>query len=380
MRFLRYAAPASLATVLAILTVAPDSAARVAPAASRPPAPAGTATPFAPALVPSLSGSPVEGVILTEDSLAASLQPLADFHTRTGHPAVVRTLSTLRAADPRSNDLAQAIRSFLTKARTLWGTEWVLLAGDHESIPLRSVEVLFSHKEEIPTDAYYADLDGTWDTNGNGIYGEVADSLDMEPDLSVGRLPVTNRAEAEAQVAKILGYRRAPPRGYGTSHLYLAEVLFPRDWTPGQLVQVDAAPLAESLRVGEPACVGVKRLYENTTRYPGTSFLDRTSALAELSRTHGLVQHIGHGSRSQISVGPDLITLADITNGALGDSGVAVWISSNCASAAVDFDCFAEALLRKAPGATVAYVGATRDAWPGPSQVVARSVAAHAVP
>lgn len=339
---------------------------------------AGEAAPFAPTLTPSLSGSAVEGVILTADSLAASLQPLADFQTRTGHPTVVRSLATVRAGDPRSNDLAQAIRSFLIRARTLWGTEWVLLAGDHESIPLRLVQVNFSETEEIPTDAYYADLDGTWDANGNGIYGEVGDAPDMEPDLDVGRLSVSNRLDAEAQVGKILRYRRVPPIAAATRQLYLAEVLFPRDWTPGQLVQVDGAEQAESLRAHAPSCVTIDRLYENQTRYPGSQLQTKTATIEALGRGHGIVQHVGHGSRSQISVGSELITLADVATPSFGDSTF-FWVSSNCASAAVDFDCFAEALLRK-PGGAIAYVGATRDAWPGVSEIVAKTVADAVAP
>ncbi len=353
--------------------------ARVDPAPARSTPPAGQSAPFAPTLTPSLSGSAVEGVILTADSLAAAFQSLADYHTRTGHPTVVRTLTTIRADDPRSNDLAQAIRSFLTRARTLWGTEWVALAGDHESIPLRMVRVNFSETEEIATDAYYADLDGTWDANGDGIFGEVADSLDMEPDLLVGRIPVDNATEAAQQVAKFLRYRRTPPIAPLSKHLLLAEVLFPRDWTPGQLVQVDGAIQAESIRAHLPVCSPPDRYYENQTRYPGSLLLTKPAALAALSRGYAVIQAIGHGSRSQIAMGTDRITLADLSTLSSGDSA-ALWIASNCASAAVDFDCFAEALLRKPFGGAIAYVGATRDAWPGVSEDVAETVTRLVVP
>ncbi len=379
MSFLRNSLCAGLVAAAAAAAAPSTVVASVAPAAPRPPAAAGSAAPFAPTLLPSLAGSAVEGVILTADSLIAALQPLADFHTRTGHPTVVRGLGALRSADPRSNDRAQSIRSFLRSARTQWGTEWALLAADHDVIPLRLVEVRFSFVEEIASDAYYADLDGTWDENGNGIYGEVADSLDMTPDLLVGRLPVSTIAEAEAQVAKILRYRRSPPPGPATKHLLLAEVLFPRNWTAGQLVQVDGAATAESLRARGPACVAFDRYYENATKYPGSTYLDRASALGAISQGYGVVQHVGHGSRSQISVGSELITSADLSVVSSGDSA-ALWISSNCASASVDFDCFAEALLRKPSGGAIAYVGATRDAWPGVSDIVAKRVIETAVP
>lgn len=367
----------AVATVLC-LAGADDALARVAPAPARSIPSRGEAVPFAPTLTPSLSGSAVEGVILTTDSLAASLQPLADFQTRTGHPTVVRTLATVRADDPRSNDLAQAIRSFLTRARTLWGTEWVLLAGDHESIPLRMVRVDFPYVEDIPSDVYYSDLDGTWDADGDGLYGEVADGLDMDPDLEVGRLSVSNRLDAETQVAKLLRYRRVPPIAAASSQLYLAEVLFPRAWSVGELIQIDGAVQAESLRAHAPACATIDRLYENHFAYPGTQPLTKANVIEALGRSHGIVQHLGHGARSQISVGNELIAMADLAAPSFSESTF-LWVSSNCASAAVDFDCFAEALLRK-PGGAVAYVGATRDEWPGVSNIVAETFADAALP
>jgi hypothetical protein len=305
-------------------------------------------------------------VILAPDSLADLFQRLADFQTRAGRPTVVRNLSTVRAADPRSNDLAQAIRSFLTSARDLWGIRWAVLGGDHETIPLRMVHVTYAEPMDIPSDAYYADLDGTWDANGNGIYGEVADNLDMQPDIAVGRLSAASRADAAVLVDKALKYATAPIATAVGKQLILAEVLFPPNWQPGLPVQLDGAIEGESLRVHRPACATADRYYENTSAYPGVPALNKASALAALSRGYNVVYHVGHGARSQLSVGPDMLTLSDLATISNGDS-TALWIASDCASAAVDYDCVAERLVRRSGGGALAYVGATRDSWPGAS-------------
>ncbi|HEX7076816.1 MAG TPA: C25 family cysteine peptidase [Candidatus Eisenbacteria bacterium] len=325
------------------------------------------AAPFAPSLLPSTAGSSVDCVILAPDSLADVYQRLADFQTRSGRPTVVRSLSTIRAADPRSNDLAQAIRSFLAAARDQWGIRWAVLAGDHDAIPMRFVRVNYAETTDLPSDAYYADLDGTWDSNGNGIYGEVADSLDMEPDIAVGRLSATTRAEANALVDKALRYVTRPIVQNIGRELILAEVLSPTNWTPAQLVQVDGATQGESLRVRLPSCQTPDRYYENYTRYPGTTQLNKASAMAALGHGYNVVYHIGHGSQAQISVGPEVITVADLPAIQSGDSS-ALWISQNCASAAVDYDSFAERLVRRPSGGALAYVGATRTEWPGISE------------
>jgi peptidase C25-like protein/flagellar hook capping protein FlgD/VCBS repeat protein len=299
-------------------------------------------------------------VIVAPDSLADIFQRLADYQTRTGRSSVVRTLSTVRSLDPRSNDLAQAVRSFLRSAYELWGTKYAILAADHDAIPMRIVRVLLPETEEIPTDMYYADLDGTWDGNGNGIYGEVADSLDMTPDLLVGRLSASNRAEATILVDKALLYARTPPAV--AKELMLAEVLFPSTWQPGQPWSTDGAANAESLRVRAPACAAIERRYENSTVYPGSLPLTKASTLAALALPRHIVVHVGHGSRSQLSVGSEIVTASELA--AVSNDSAALWISNDCASAAVDYDCVAERLLRKPKGGAFAYVGATRDAWP----------------
>src|SRR5207248_10402960 len=46
---------------------------------------------------------------------------------------------------------------------------------------------------------------------------------------------------------------------------------------------------------------------------------------------------------------------------------VGLWISSDCASAAVDYECVAEEVVRNPAGGALAYVGSTRDSWPAVS-------------
>ncbi len=349
----------------AALTAQPAAAQLLARAHRAPPDPLRAAV-FLPTVQPSGLGSPVDCVILAPDSLADLYQKLADYQTRIGIATVVRNLSTVRAGDPRSNDLAQAVRSFIKAAHDLWGARWAVLAGDHDAIPMRYVRVNFSETTDIPSDAYYSDLDGTWDGNGNGIYGEVADSLDMNPDIAVGRLSAGTRAQAQVLVAKALRYATSPIAAPLTKELILAEVLFPTTWQPGQIVSVDGGVQGESLKVRAPSCATVDRYYENVTRYPGSQPLTKAVALAALGRGYGIVHHIGHGARSQLSIGNEIITMPELGTLTNGDS-IGLWIASNCASAAVDYECVAEEVVRDPSGGAFAYLGSTRDSWPGVS-------------
>ncbi|GAH98023.1 unnamed protein product, partial [marine sediment metagenome] len=56
------------------------------------------------------------------------------------------------------------------------------------------------------TDLYFSDLDGNWNFDGDEKFGEVEDSLDLYPDVFVGRLPTNHNYEVCDYVDKINSY------------------------------------------------------------------------------------------------------------------------------------------------------------------------------
>ncbi|MFN8179875.1 MAG: C25 family cysteine peptidase [bacterium] len=123
---------------------------------------------FVPTDVPSPSGAAVEQVVVTSDALAAAFQRFADEETRRGTLTVVRTTSWIDARYSGPDQPAR-IRTFLRDAHDLWGTQWVVLGGDVEHVPVRYVPW---GTEQIPTDLYYQCLDREWNEDGDAIYGE----------------------------------------------------------------------------------------------------------------------------------------------------------------------------------------------------------------
>ena len=86
-------------------------------------------------------------------------------------------------------DVQEDIRNCIKDYALNQGTAYVLLAGDETVVPAREVYTECEGLYELtPSDLYYSDLDGSWDRNGNGIYGEYADSLDLYADVLLGRL------------------------------------------------------------------------------------------------------------------------------------------------------------------------------------------------
>lgn len=333
------------------------------------------AAPFKPEQLPSVLGSPVEYVIVTNDAMAPVFQQLADWKTQTGVPAVVRTLSFIQQQYPYGADDAERIRSFIRDAYSRWGTKWVLLGGDTGVLPTRYATTTFFGGENIATDLYFQCLDGNWNADGDSLYGEgfldssdPGDDADLLPDLYVGRAPVTTPGDAQTFVNKTLQYEKTPVGGYENTWLLFAEILFPQPYVNGDPIQQDGAAIAEQLLpiADENPAIRVTRLYQNyadTTYQPGALPLTKQAVLDSMSVGYGLVLHVGHGFRNVMQVTDGNIVNGDasgLTNGARLFNLYAI----DCTSNAIDFPCLGEAFVQNPNGGAVTNVGSTRLDFP----------------
>lgn len=337
--------------------------------------PRGRAESFRPLQVPSVLGSPVAYVIITSDALAASFQPLADWKTQSGIPAVIRTTSFIQQQYPSAADDAERIRLFIRDAYSRWGTKWVLLGGDTDIIPTRQGNTLFYGGESIATDLYFSCVDGNWDADGDSIYGEgyssasdPGDGCDLLPDVYIGRAPVLTVSDAQTFVSKTLRYSKTPLGGYEQGWLMFAEVLFPQPWAVGQPTQLDGAELTEDLLplTDQVPAIHVSRLYENYTdgRWrPGSHAETYGTVMDSLNAGYGMALHIGHGYRNVMEVGPGSLVNSDVSSLVNGNKLFNLY-AINCTSSAIDFPCIGEAFLLNPNGGAVTNVGSTRFDFP----------------
>ncbi len=162
---------------------------------------------------PSPASGPYPLLILTDTTLLTPFLAYAEWHTIFGRPAAVFTFSWIESHYPGA-DRAERVRNFLREAYVAWGVQWVLLAAD---APLSPVRTFFQNPywgspsdQFPPSDLYFACLDGTWDRDGDHIYGEVEDSVDALPELYIGRIPVHTPDQAWAFVQKAMAYATSP--------------------------------------------------------------------------------------------------------------------------------------------------------------------------
>ena len=162
-------------------------------------------------------------VIITNDALEVTFLILANHKNDRGISTTIVTKSFIYSYYG-GVDNQEKIRNFITDAYNNWNTTYVLLGGDVEIIPHRGVYGTCSGytDTDIPCDLYYAGLDGTWDADGDSIYGEgnsasggtgtAGEEADFFHEVYIGRAPVSNTIEATNFVVKTIAFefRLAP--------------------------------------------------------------------------------------------------------------------------------------------------------------------------
>ena len=154
-----------------------------------------------------------EYLIITHDSLKEAFMPLVRWKNQKGIRTKVLTKSEIDlfyASYPSEVRIKKALIDY--KNYHTPSLKYVLIGGHPYIIPMLRCHMHVNNQDkDVPTDHYYACL-GTlnWDTNGNGIYGEVGDSVDIAPDIAVTRIPANNVANVEAFVNRTIEYETNP--------------------------------------------------------------------------------------------------------------------------------------------------------------------------
>jgi|GEM_PF-1223043 len=177
-----------------------------------------------------------EYLIITTQDFASAFQVLADYKsTRVQDPlsSCVFTVQEIYSNPDYSctgywnledgcgsqnqfNDNSARIRNFIRYAYDQLQTKYVLLGGDADAdvvggetqeviVPVR---YLFptgaSSAREIASDIYFSNLDGSFDADGDKVFGEDATELDLDSEVYVGRVPADSVLEVNNFVEKII--------------------------------------------------------------------------------------------------------------------------------------------------------------------------------
>jgi hypothetical protein len=222
------------------------------------------------------------------------------------------------------NDTQAKIRNFIRYAYTELGTEYVLLGGDadytpsdnivplrklfavEDGLPLGSRDLI---EEDIPSDVYYACLDGNFNRDGDDHWGENAtqngyndeDEADLLSEVYVGRCCADSHNEVSNFVMKTLAYD-ASTDPYIYTGLMVGEYLgFPGVSAWGGNYKDLIIPLF-------PEEYTVDTLYDRDGTWSKYQLMNLLN-----TQTPHLINHLGHGN-VQYALKMGVNDIASLTN------------------------------------------------------------------
>lgn len=297
-------------------------------------------------------------LIIADSSLAASFQPLLEWKIRKGVPGAMVTLDEINASYTGA-DIQERIRNCIADYHSSYGTMWVLLGGDTGSIPERRLYVALSDKTSIPSDLYYADLDGSWNEDADLRYGEVpADDVDMYADVYVGRAPVSDAAGAAVFVGKVLTYEGVygSPGDHLEDMLFLAEILWGDLSDPSDPDYTDGGAAKDIVEASSvPDGFTVLKLYESLYN------LNQAATVDALNAGQGMVNINCHGAVTGVSLGDEGLPMSSVLNLTNGPA-YGIMYSTSCWVGAYDQTSIGEAWVRSPAGGGF-FIGNSRYGW-----------------
>jgi predicted outer membrane repeat protein len=323
-------------------------------------------------------------VIITSEELAPSFDPLAQYRRAHGVSSTVVTTEFIDAnydgTRPDGDDDDQTrIRNFIIDAHQTWGTEYVLLGGDRNIVPPRMfwVDSLVGEQDSMPCDMYYACLDGSFDSDADGTYGEPTDGADIDPayrevdlhaEVYVGRAPVANAAEASSVTSKTIAFEDSTEDLARLAYMVGEYIGFGGD-------SDYAGPSLEEIRLGSDAhdyhTDGFAQMphFTTGTLYDAPDYEWPSGELMSIINNGvGILDHLGHADYTSCMK----LSTSDLP-GLANDRYFFVY-SQACNSGGFDTaNCFAEAITSMEKGAFAAVMNARygwgkHDSTDGPSQ------------
>ena len=256
------------------------------------------------------------------------------------------------------SDKAEKVRNFIIESYSENGTEYYLLVGDCDVCPVRevwdpvNVGISCDNGTE-PSDLYYECLDGNWDANGNSIFGESDDDVDLYPEVKVGRIPVSTAEDVERVLAMIRKIEENPEPGEWIKNFLL---IAPSAFTPGD----SSASLEEE--VYQKYLAG--SFFNSIRLYDVDGSLSTSAVLSAMNQGIGLVDFFDHGAYDQWVGALQTSDVLSLNNG----NKTFLAFAMACETAAFDYQEYttiAEAFFHNQNGGAIAYIGATRIAFAG---------------
>ncbi len=317
-------------------------------------------------------------LIITPDQFSGSFEEMRAYYLQCGLESTVITTEYI-SSSYSGQDLQEKIRNCIIGEYTDHGIEYVLLGGDVEHIPYRGFYCTVQsssvyESNDIPSDLYYSGLDGTWNDNGNGSWGEIGEE-DLLPDVAVARLPFSNQAELARMLHKVMMYQQEPVTGELRDPLLAGENLYsdPETWGSDYLELLIGFREDNGYTTdGIPGDHTIEKLYAEVSSW------SKSDLLASINQGKSFVHHVGHANTTYTM----MFDLGDITNNNFSqvngtDHNYTIVYTHGCDCGGYDYnDCILEEMV-KIDNFAAAVVGNSRYGWFNEGQTEGPSAHLH---
>ena len=357
---------------------------------------------------PLLAEEIVDYLIITSQDMVSVFQPLADHRAFFNSWGTQIVTTEYIDSNYSGDDIQMKIRNCIIDYVNNYGTIFVVLGGDDTKVPDRDCYIWLpgdaSAVTDLPTDMYYAGLDGTWDHwDNDGVYGEVDvngnlthDEFDKYAEVYVGRIPVRTTGQVTAYINKVIDYdwnvdehliHKILLGGYKAWDRYEGDDRPNSSVCDGHIgFSYPYHPIVSDAEIEgredyrDQICANnwpvseVKLLYDTLNSWnndgsggPTQVYSAPASSIVDwLSEGWHIVHHFSHGGTSGLDIGGWFgYYNADDLYGPVN-----FWHTGSCLTGGFDIrePCFSEALLRNPNGGCLVYMGNSRLNWGGIAQ------------
>ncbi len=327
-------------------------------------------------------------LIVGTPALYSAIALLESYRQSQGMITAFADIAVILAQTPGANS-AEKLRNYLVDQYNASPFTYLLLLGDHDTVPVAQLTPEPDGYDTIPSDFYYSDLSSIFDTDNDGRLGEYSTGfgdqdwgMDFTPELFVGRISTNSTTLASTIAQRIVAYDQSTA-AWKNKALLPAAFLNYQGEPETIYMQTDGAGFMEYARATSLANTDCTTMYEQlgvVPSYPSDYALDY-GTLQDLISTEsfGILNWSAHGSATSSS---RKVWMEDSNQNQLPDDFEMQWFNmvnrtsfdnlvnqdgmiifaASCYNGRLDniTDCLAErALQRKG----VAVMAATRTGW-----------------
>ncbi len=285
----------------------------------------------------------IDYLIIYPQDYLAQIEDIKHYHEARNLNVELLSVESIQANNVPNNadfdDLQDKIREYIKYyySQDVNDLSYVLLAGDDDVIPHRGFWADNDAQADfdIPADCYYSNLDGSFDYDGNDVFGEEMDA-DLYPELAIGRICYNNVNELDNILNKIYKFTEEPVVDQVTTSFMCGEWLWEGPTYGGDYMDelIGNTNMYGYSTTGYPENWTFPKLYDRDNGGDGS--WNGNDLFPYLNQGPTYINHLGHSNTTyNMRISNDYVTTSNITNNGI-TSNFSVDFSQGCYAGAFD--------------------------------------------